>query len=85
MEYSRARGALPPELNGLLASQLASAIDEANLGLADKRMAMRYLVERMPQIDIAVEMGYSRKTIGKRLKAAVPRVTAAAQQLNLPQ
>lgn len=85
MEYSRARGKLPPELDGLLASQLHTAIEEANLGLADGHMARRAYIDRLPQIDIACEMGLSRKTVNRRLHEAVPKIGRAAAQFNIPQ
>lgn len=86
MEYSRARGKLPPELDGLLASQVARAIDEANLGLADTHIAKRRFLDQMQHIDIAVEMGYrSRSTVSKRLDNITPRVIAAAKHFNIPQ
>ena len=86
MEYSRARGKLPPELDGLLASQMQQAIDEANLGLADTHIAQRRFVDQLPHIDIAVEMGFSdRSTVTKRLKQITPRVINAAKHFNIPQ
>lgn len=85
MEYSRARGKLPPELDGLLASQVMQAIDEANLGLADRHIVERYLIDRLPQIDIACEMGLSRKTVNRRLQQATPKIGRAAAQFNIPQ
>lgn len=86
MEYSRARGKLPPELDGLLASQVAQAIDEANLGLADTHIAKRRFIDQMQHIDIAVEMGFSdRSTVTKRLKQITPRVVNAARHFNIPQ
>ena len=83
MEYARARGRLPEPLDGLLASQLLTAIEEANLGAADPHIAKRYMVDRLPQIDIAEEMGLSRKTVNLRYKEAVPRVIYSAK--NIPQ
>jgi predicted DNA-binding protein (UPF0251 family) len=85
VEYSRARGKLPPELDGLLASQVAQAIDEANLGLADTYIAKRRFVDQMLQIDIACEMGLSRKTVNRRLQHAIPKIGSAAAQFNIPQ
>ena len=86
MEYSRARGKLPPELDGLLASQVMQAIDEANLGLADTHIAKRRFIDQMLQMDIAMEMNLKdRSTVGKRLKNITPRVVAAAQHFNIPQ
>ena len=85
MEYARARGKLPPELDGLLASQMTAAINEANLGLSDRAIAQRYLVDRLPQIDIAVEIGLDRSTVTKRLRDIKPRVAGAASKLNIHQ
>ena len=86
MEYSRARGKLPPELDGLLASQMQQAIDEANLGLADSHIAKRRFIDQMQHVDIAMEMGYSdRSTVSKRLNSITPRVVAAAKHFNIPQ
>lgn len=83
MEYARARGKLPEPLDGLLSSQIMTAITEANLGAADSHMAQRYIVDRLPQIDIAVEMGLSEKTIGRHLRSAMPRIVNSAN--NIPQ
>ena len=83
MEYARARGSLPEPLDGLLASQLLKAIEEANLGAADTHIAKRYMLDRLPQIDIAAEMGLSRKTVNLRYGEAVPRVINSAR--NIPQ
>ena len=85
MEYSRARGSLPPELDGLLASQMMQAINEANLGLADRRISERYYIDRLPQIDIACEMGLSRKTVNRHLLQAAPKIGRAAAQFNISQ
>lgn len=80
MEYARARGKLPAPLDGLLASQLLKAIEEANLGAADTHIAKRYMVDRLPQIDIAVEMGLSERTVSRRLHAATPRIKGTLPQ-----
>lgn len=80
MEYARARGKLPAPLDGLLASQLLTAIEEANLGAADTHIAKRYMLDRLPQIDIAVEMGLSERTVSRRLHAATPRIKGTLPQ-----
>lgn len=86
MEYSRARGKLPPDLDGLLASQVMQAIDEANLGLADTHIAQRRFIDQMQHMDIAMEMGLGdRSTVSKRLKQITPRVINAAKHFNIPQ
>lgn len=80
MEYARARGKLPAPLDGLLASQLLKAIEEANLGAADTHIAKRYMLDKLPQIDIAVEMGLSERTVSRRLHAATPRIKGTLPQ-----
>jgi DNA-directed RNA polymerase specialized sigma24 family protein len=48
-------------------------------------MVERYYIDRLPQIDIACEMGLSRKTVNRRLQQAAPKIGRAAAQFNLPQ
>lgn len=86
MEYSRAKAKLPPELSGLSTSQVTHAISEANLGLADRHIAMRCYIDQLAQIDVAVEMGFTnRSTVSKRLKNIAPKVVSAARNFNIPQ
>ena len=85
MEYSRARGKLPPELDGISTSQLIFAIDEANLGLSDTHIAKRYMIDQIFQIDIAEEMGLSRSAVTKRLGRITPKVISSAKNYKIPQ
>lgn len=80
MERGRARGRLPQELEGLLASQVAEAIREANLGLSDTQIARRRYIDQLQQMDIAVEMGLSRSAVTKRLGRIEARVCEAASR-----
>ena len=52
-----ARVKLPPPLDKLLRSQMETAIREANLGNDDTDIAKRYLIDQIPQIEIAAEFG----------------------------
>lgn len=83
--YGSAKGRLPEGLDGLLTSQMTKAIEEANLGKLDKRIAERYLLDRVSQIDIAAEIGCERSTISRRLSGITPRVTRAASQIKIAQ
>ena len=83
MEYSRARVKLPPELQRLNKSQFINAIDEANLGAVDNAIARRYLLDRIPQADVAEEFGVTRLTITRRMHSISERVVSAA--LKIPQ
>jgi hypothetical protein len=61
---------------------MEKAISEANLGNSDSLIAKRYLLERIPQIDIAIELDLERSTISRRLPSIIDRVEKTAQRLN---
>lgn len=77
----RARVRLPVELEGLLKRDLEEAIDQANLGELDTLIAQRYLIDQIPQIDIATEIGVERSTISRRLPRIFDRIIWTAEQL----
>ena len=76
-----ARPRLPDSLNVLLRSQLEKAIYEAAFHRDDALIAQRYLVEKIPQVEIAVELGWDRSTVSSRLKVIIPRVEWAANRI----
>ena len=73
-----ARIKLPRSLELLLRSQMEEAIEQANLGTFGTAVAKKYLIEQVPQIDIAEEFGYDRSVISRRVKLVLPRVEHAA-------
>lgn len=79
MTASRVRMPRPLEL--LLRRELEEAIEQANLGEFDTFVAKKYLIEQVPQIDIAEELGYGRTTITERMPRIYERVERAAQRL----
>ena len=81
MAYT-ARVRLPGSLGQLLRSEMEAAISEANLGNSDSLIAKRYLLERIPQIDIAIELDLERSTISRRLPSIIDRVEKTAQRLS---
>ena len=81
MAYT-ARVRLPGSLGQLLRSEMEIAISEANLGNSDSLIAKRYLIEHIPQIDIAIEMDLERSTISRRLPRIIQKVEETAQLLN---
>ena len=81
MAYN-ARVRLPGSLGQLLRSEMEEAISEANLGNSDSLIAKRYLLERIPQIDIAIELDLERSTISRRLPSIIDRVEKTAQRLS---
>ena len=79
MTASRARMPRPLEL--LLRSEMEEAIEQANLGTFDTFVAKKYLIDQVPQIDIAEELGYGRTTITERMPRIYERVERAAVRL----
>lgn len=78
----RARVRLPAELEDLLKRELEEAIDQANLGDTDTLIASRYLIDQVPQIDIAAEIGVERSTISRRLPPIMDRIVWTVKRLN---
>lgn len=72
---------LPHSLELLLRVEMEQAIEQANLGTFDTFVAKKYLIEQVPQIDIAEELGYDRTVVTRRVKNILPRVEYAAQRL----
>ena len=76
-----ARVRLPDSLAILLRSEMERAIYESNLGDEDTLIAKRYLIQHIPQIDIAAEFGCERSTVSRRLKAILARVEYTAGKI----
>ena len=76
-----ARVRLPKGLQGLLRSELEQAIHESALSREDTVIATRYILEKVPQIDIAAELGWERSTISRRLPTITDQVAWAAARL----
>lgn len=76
-----ARVKLPPPLDKLLRSQMETAIREANLGNDDTDIAKRYLIDQIPQIEIAAEFGWERSTTSRRISRILLKVENAADKL----
>ena len=55
------------QLAGLMKDEAARLIEQSNLGREDAQIARLYLIDQIPQIEIAVEMDYERSTISRRL------------------
>lgn len=78
---SAARVRLPETLGNLLRSEMASAIEQANLGNDDTAIAKRYLIDQVPQMDIAIEFGYERSTISRRMPRIIAKVEYTARKM----
>ena len=78
---STARIRLPATLDHLLRSELEVCIQEANLGTVDERIAREYMLDKTPQIEIAVELGWTRTTMSRNIKNFVGMVVETARRL----
>lgn len=76
-----ARIKLPHSLELLLRVEMEQAIEQANLGQFDTFVAKKYLIEQVPQIDIAEELGYGRTTITERIPRILEKVERTAKRL----
>ena len=76
-----ARVTLPGCLSGLMRSELERTICESALSRDDALIAQRYLVEKVPQIDIAAELGWERATVSRRLKNIMTVAERVAHKL----
>ena len=80
-----ARVKIPLGLSGLLKDDFVKVIEQANLGLENTQIAKMYLIDAIPQMDIAVALCYDRSTITKRLQKIVARTALTARQMGFPQ
>ena len=68
---------LPEVFRPLLLSEMERAITEANLGRENTAIAKLYLIDRLPQIEIAIELCIDRDTVSKRLPEITKKVENA--------
>lgn len=80
---ARSRVNLPGELKGLLAGDWERVIDEAMLGAEDREIVRLYIVERLPQVDVADALYMDRSTISRRMGEILKEAQRTAQRLNL--
>lgn len=80
---ARGRVHLPDGLKNLLASDWERVIGQAMLGREDRQIMRMYILERMPQIEIAAEMHMDRSTISRRLVHGINEARRTAKRLNI--
>lgn len=78
----KARIKLPPELDGLLRTDMERVIREANMGKEDTIIAKRYFISIIPQADISAELKIDRSTVSKRLKKITRKMEETARRMN---
>lgn len=53
------------------------------LGREDRQILRLYVMERLPQIDIAAELGMDRSTVSRRMDKIFDEARRTAQRLNM--
>ena len=75
---------MPNDLSGLLRSEWEQILEQANLGAEDTEIVRRCLVNKVPQIDVAEDLGIHRSTISHRIPQIIARARQVKIKLNIP-
>ena len=78
-----ARVNIPEDLSGLLHSEWERVIREAGYSSQDAEIVRRYIVEKTPQIDVAVDLCIERSTLSRRLPGIYSRARQTARKLHM--
>ena len=73
---------IPRDIDALTKPELLAAIASAGVGRENERIAQLSYVDRLPQVDVAVEMLLGRATIQRRLPMIKNKMELAAKHLN---
>lgn len=80
---AKARARLPASLDNMLRSDWERVIYESALGQEDTKIATMYLLDAIPQIDIAIELGLERSTVSRRIPKILSKIEKTAHKLNI--
>lgn len=80
---ARGRIHLPVELENLLTDDWERLIGQAMLSAEDKEIVRLYIVERLPQVDVAGELHMDRSTISRRMDKILTEARRTARRLDL--
>lgn len=78
----RGRVKLPVGMERLLVSDWERVLSEMMLGREDKEIARLYIIERVPQIDIAGELHFDRSTVSRRMERILDEARRVAGKLD---
>lgn len=78
-----ARVKIPADLSGLLHSEWERVIEETGYSQEDAEIVRRYIVGKLPQIDVAVDLCMERSTLSRRLPGIYSRARQTAQKLHM--
>lgn len=80
---ARGRVNLPVELQTLLAGDWERVLGQAMLGREDREIGRMYILERMPQIDIAEELHMHRSTVSRHMDKIMIEARRTAEKLDI--
>ena len=80
---SKGRVNLPEDLRAMLAGDWERVLTQAMLGTEDRKIARLYVLDRVPQIDVAEEMHMDRSTISRRMVIILDEARRTAKRLNI--
>lgn len=80
---ARARARKPESLDNLTRKEWIKIINQAALGKEDKFIAKLYLLDAVPQIDIAVKLNMERSTISRRLPRILDKIERTAHKIGI--
>ena len=78
-----ARVRIPDDLTGLLQGEWEQIIAQAGYSEQDAEIVRRYVMDKTPQIDVAVELDMARSTITRRLPQIYARARHTAAKLQM--
>ena len=79
---ARRRINLPVELENLLTDDWERVIGQAMLSAEDKEIVRLYIVEQLPQVDVAGELHMDRSTISRRMDKILTEARRTARMEN---
>lgn len=71
---SEARVKLPRELENIPLFVLLDVMRQANLSKKDVWLVQQYVIRRIPQDDLAAELGWTRRTVHTHLKRSLNKM-----------
>lgn len=80
---ARGRVHLPDGLKNMLASDWERVLGQAMLGREDREIGRMYILERMPQIDIAEELHMDRSTVSRRMDKILNEARRTAEKMDM--
>lgn len=79
----KGRTKIPEDLAGLLRSEWTVLISEAAMCKEDEQIARLCLVDKLPQLDAAMEIGMDRGTVSSRLPGIIYRLQYTMHRMGI--